>query len=66
VVTIDGDTKEHTTATFTAKRVAERHPGPPARHEFVPTTFYRRFSPDMKPVLTFWPGDTVHATTVHE
>ena len=52
VVTIDGDTKEHTNATFTAKRVAERNPGPPARHEFVPTTFYRRFSPDTKPVLT--------------
>ena len=64
VVTIDGDTQEHTNATFTAKRVTERNPGPPERHEFVPTTFYRRFSPDTKPVLTIWPGDTVHTTTV--
>src|SRR5215469_754623 len=38
VVRIDGDTKEHTNATFTAKRVAERRPRPPTRHEFVPTT----------------------------
>ena len=64
VVRIDADTKEHTSATFTAKRVAERRPRPPERHEFVPTTFYRRFSPDTKPVLTIWPGDTVHTTTV--
>jgi hypothetical protein len=48
VVTIDGDTKTHTNETCTAIRVVERHPGPPARHEFVPTTFYCRFSPDTK------------------
>ncbi len=64
VMMIDGDTKEQTNSTFTAKRVPERRPGPPQRHEFVPTTFYRRFSPEIKPVLTIWPGDTVQTTTV--
>jgi acetamidase/formamidase len=38
--------------------------GPPQRHEFVPTTFYRQFSAANKPVLTIAPGDTVHTTTV--
>jgi acetamidase/formamidase len=64
VLIIQGDTNEHISSTFTAKRLAERRPGPPQRHEFVPTTFYRRFSPEVKPVLTVWPGDTVHTTTV--
>jgi acetamidase/formamidase len=30
----------------------------------VPTTFYRRFSAENKPVLTIAPGDTIHTTTV--
>ncbi len=64
VVMIDGVTKERTESKFTAKRVPEHRPGPPQRHEFVPTTFYRRFSHELKPVLTIWPGDTVHTTTV--
>jgi amidase len=64
VLMIDDDTKERTNSTFTAKRVPERPAGPPRRHEFVPTTFQRRFSPEIKPALTIWPGDTVHTTTV--
>ncbi len=36
----------------------------PTRHEFVPTVFYREYSPFHKPVLTVNPGDTVHTTTV--
>ena len=36
----------------------------PQRHEFVPTTYYRQFSPFNKPVLTVAPGDTIHTTTV--
>lgn len=36
----------------------------PQRHEFVPTTYYRQFSPLNKPVLTVAPGDTIHTTTV--
>jgi amidase len=52
------------THSFTAARVAARHPGPAKRHEFVPTTFYRRFSAEIKSVLTVAPGDTIHTTTV--
>ena len=33
-------------------------------HEFVPTVFYRSWSPFNKPVLTVKPGDTIHTTTV--
>jgi amidase len=64
VVLIDGDTGERVNSTFVAMRVPERRAGPPQRHEFVPTTFYRRFSAETKPVLTIGPGDSVHTTTV--
>lgn len=50
--------------SFTATRVALRHEGAAKRHEFVPATFYRRFSAENKPVLTVAPGDTIHTTTV--
>jgi acetamidase/formamidase len=33
-------------------------------HEFVPTVFYRSWSPFNKPVLRVRPGDTIHTTTV--
>ena len=52
------------TNRFIATRIPPRPSGPPKRHEFVPTTFYRAFSAAMKPVLTISPGDTVHTTTV--
>src|SRR5262249_53252509 len=32
--------------------------------DFVPTTFYRQFSANTKPVVTISPGDTLHTTTV--
>ena len=41
-----------------------RMPGPPKRHEFVPSVFHRQFSAATPPVLHVWPGDTVHTTTV--
>jgi amidase len=50
--------------SFTATRVATRREGTAKRHEFVPTTFYRRFSAENKPLLTVAPGDTIHTTTV--
>jgi amidase len=49
---------------FTAALVPPRPSGPPQRHEFTPTVFYRQFSPFNKPVLTINPGDSVHTTTV--
>lgn len=75
--TVEGDTIKGTivfksggnpanseTHPFTAKLNPTRRAGPPQRHEFSPTTFYRRFSAENKPVLTVAPGDTVHTTTV--
>jgi len=53
-----------TKSTFTAHRVPQRPPGPPGRHEFVPSTYYRQFSASIPPVLKVWPGDTIHTTTV--
>jgi amidase len=36
----------------------------PMHHEFVPSIFYREFSPLNKPILTVNPGDSIHTTTV--
>jgi amidase len=52
------------THSFVAKLIPPRRPGPPQRHEFTPTVFYRQFSAANKPVLTVSPGDTIHTTTV--
>ena len=62
----DNDDPAHHQAThqFTARLVPQRRAGPPQHHEFTPTVFYRQFSPLNKPVLTVWPGDSIHTTTV--
>lgn len=65
VTFIDGDDPEHPeTRSFTATLVPKGREGPPQRHEFTPLAFYREFSASTKPVLTVWPGDTIHTTTV--
>lgn len=65
VVFTDAEDKAHpVTHTFTAKLATQRRAGPPQRHEFTPTVFYRQFSPFNKPALTISPGDTIHTTTV--
>ena len=65
LVFTDPDDPTHpVTRQFTAQLVPPRRAGPPERHEFTPTTFYRQFSPLNKPVLTVAPGDTIHTTTV--
>jgi acetamidase/formamidase len=64
-VFVNGDDLSHpVTHLFTARLVPARRAGPPQHHEFIPTAFYRQFSPLNKPVLTVWPGDSVHTTTV--
>ena len=50
--------------SFTAKPLPALHGGTPQHFDFVPTVFYRQFSPANKPVLTIHPLDTVHTTTV--
>jgi len=64
VFTHADDAAHPETHKFTAELVPARRAGPPKRHEFVPTTFYRQFSASNKPVLTISPGDSVHTTTV--
>jgi len=65
IVLIDGDDPAHpVTHSFTAQLVPSRRTGPPQRHEFTPSVFYRQFSASNKPVLTLSPGDTLHTTTV--
>jgi amidase len=64
VETFPNDPKNPQESTITANRVPAPRSGPPQRHEFRPTTFYREFSASPPPVLHIWPGDTVHTTTV--
>lgn len=65
IVYIDSSNPSHPmTVPFTAKRAPKRPAGTPKRHDFIPTTFYRQFSPHNKPVLNVSPGDTIHTTTV--
>ncbi|HYT20852.1 MAG TPA: acetamidase/formamidase family protein [Candidatus Polarisedimenticolia bacterium] len=64
VFTHTDDPSRPETHKFAAELVPARRAGPPLRHEFVPTTFYRQFSAANKPVLTIAPGDSVHTTTV--
>jgi amidase len=65
IVFVDADDKEHpSTHPLTATLVPQRRSGAPQRHEFTPSTFYRQFSAANKPVLTVFPGDTIHTTTV--
>ncbi|MGB8324918.1 MAG: hypothetical protein WCE52_18315 [Candidatus Acidiferrum sp.] len=65
VIWIDGSNPSHPmNVPFTAKLAAPRKTSSPQRHEFTPTVFYRQFSPANKPVLTVYPGDTIHTTTV--
>lgn len=66
VIFADASDKEHPqTRSFTARLVPPRKANTsPQRHEFTPGNFYRRFSSEIKPVLTIQPGDTIHTTTV--
>ena len=49
---------------FSARRLPQRNGNTPQRHEFVPTDYSNEFSPHRAPVLTIWPGDSVHTTTL--
>jgi acetamidase/formamidase len=65
IVFINSDDKEHpSTHRFTATLAPPRRAGAPQRFDFTPTTFHRQFSAANKPVLTVFPGDTIHTTTV--
>jgi amidase len=50
--------------SFTGTALEMRAPGPLKTVEFSPTKFYNRFSAEILPVLTIWPGDTIHTQTI--
>jgi len=56
--------QDKTENEMSAVRAPAAPAGPPKRHEFTPTIFYRQFSASNSPVLHIAPGDTVHTTTV--
>src|SRR5213075_2185965 len=51
VETFSNDPKDVQENTITAIRMPAPRSGPPQRHEFTPTTFYREFSASPDPVL---------------
>jgi amidase len=50
--------------SFTARRIPDRPVGPARRYDFKPTDYSNSFDPHRAPVLTIWPGDSVHTTTI--
>jgi acetamidase/formamidase len=58
------DAKARAQHSFTARRLPERQSTAPQYHEFVPKEYANEFSATRLPVLTVWPGDTVHTTTI--
>lgn len=63
-VTLSNAPKTHLKHTFSGYPLKERPAGPPRTVEFKPTNFYNRFSAEITPVLTIWPGDTIHTQTI--
>ncbi|WP_222619385.1 acetamidase/formamidase family protein [Undibacterium hunanense] len=49
---------------FSARRLPERPAGPARVYDFQPKDYSNEFSPHRLPVLTVWPGDSVHTKTI--
>jgi len=58
------DPKARASHSFTAWRLPERPAGGARTVEFRPENYSNTFNADRSPVLTIWPGDTVHTTTI--
>lgn len=58
------DPKARASHAFAARKIGARPAGPPQRHDYRPDTYSNEFSPHRVPVLTIWPKDTVHTTTL--
>lgn len=58
------DTKARASHSFSARRLPDRASSTAQRHEFKPKDYANEFSATRMPVLTVWPGDTVHTTTI--
>lgn len=58
------DPKARAAHRFTAWRLPERPAGGARTVEFQPSDYSNTFNADRAPVLTIWPGDSVHTTTI--
>lgn len=63
-ITSSNSLNQHVKHTFTGRALAERPTGRLGTIEFKPTKFYNRFSAEIAPVLTIWPGETIHTQTI--
>ncbi|WP_083941338.1 acetamidase/formamidase family protein [Pseudoduganella violaceinigra] len=50
--------------SFRARRLPDRTANASQRHEYAPKDYSNEFSSTRLPVLTVWPGDTIHTTTI--
>lgn len=58
------DPKARAAHRFTAWRLPERPAGGARTVKFQPSDYSNTFNADRPPVLTIWPGDSVHTTTI--
>lgn len=63
-LTMAGSPDVHVKHQFTGRTLETQPIRPPKTVEFKPTKFYNRFSAEIAPVLTIWPGDTIHTQTL--
>ncbi|MEO9079903.1 MAG: hypothetical protein ABI268_11415, partial [Rhodanobacter sp.] len=50
--------------SLTGQRLPDRPSGPPQVHEFIAKDYANAFSASRAPVLTVWPGDSIHTQTI--
>ena len=63
-VTLSNSPNDHVKHTFFGHALEAKPATVPGNIEFTPTKFYNRFSADTDPVLTIWPGETIHTQTI--
>ena len=63
-VTLSSAPNEHIKRRFSGYALEEKPVRVPAVVEFTPTKFYNQFSAEIEPVLTIWPGETIHTQTI--
>ena len=63
-LTLSSAPREHLKRSFSGYALEEKPATVPAIVEFTPTKFYNEFSAEIEPVLTIWPGETIHTRTI--
>jgi len=63
-ITLSSAPNEHLKRSFSGYALEEKPARVPAMVEFTPTKFYNEFSAEIDPVLTIWPGETIHTQTI--